>query len=120
MYECWTSWSIGQRCSIVTGCFIGSGEGGTRIGDDCLIGRTVPLSSSYRYDQLDVPFAEQGHDSKGTVIGNNVLIGSNCVIVDGANIEGNVMIEAQSLVSGNMPKNFVTQGNPAKEVFTRR
>jgi acetyltransferase-like isoleucine patch superfamily enzyme len=54
------------------------------------------------------------------VIGNNVLIGSNCVIVDGANIEDNVMIGALSLVSGHIPKNAVAQGNPAKVVFTRR
>jgi acetyltransferase-like isoleucine patch superfamily enzyme len=67
-----------------------------------------------------VPFAQQGHVSKGTVIGNNVLIGSNCVIVDGANIEDNVMIGAQSLVSGKIPKNSVAQGNPAKVIFTRR
>lgn len=112
---------IGQRCSIATGCFIGSGESGTYIGDDCLIGANCTIvSSSYRYDDLDIPFAEQGHQSKGTVIGNNVLIGSNCVIVDGAKIEDNVMIGAQSLVTGKIPRNSVAQGNPAKVLFTRR
>ena len=112
---------IGKRCSIATGCFIGSGVAGTYIGDDCLIGANCTIvSSSYRYGDLEVPFARQGHDSKGTVIGNNVLIGSNCVIVDGAVIEDNVMIGAQSLVSGKIPKNTVAQGNPAKVLFTRR
>ena len=112
---------IGARCSIATGCFVGSGEAGTYIGDDCLIGANCTIvSSSYRYDDLDLPFAQQGHQSKGTVIGNNVLIGSNCVVVDGAVIEDNVMIGAQSVVSGKIPKNSVAQGNPARVIFTRR
>lgn len=112
---------IGARCSIATGCFIGSGRAGTYIGDDCLIGANCTIvASSYRYGELETPFAQQGHDSKGTVIGNNVLIGSNCVVVDGARIEDNVMIGAQSLVTGHIPRNAVAQGNPAKVIFTRR
>ena len=112
---------IGQRCSIATGCFIGSGASGTYIGDDCLIGANCTIvSSSYKYSALDVPFAMQGHDSKGTVIGNNVLIGSNSVVVDGAHIGDNVMIGANSLISGTIPENSVVQGNPAKVIFTRR
>lgn len=112
---------IGERCSIATGCFIGSGTAGTTIGNDCLIGANCTIiANSYRFGELDVPFALQGFDSKGTVIGSNVFIGSNCVIVDGANIEDNVMIGAQSLVTGKIPKNSVAQGNPAKVIFTRR
>lgn len=112
---------IGNRCSIATGCFIGSDKAGTYIGDDCLIGANcVIVSGTYRYSEIDVPFARQGRDSKGTYIGNNVLIGSNCVIVDGAHIEDNVMVSAQSVVSGKIPKNAVVQGNPAKIVFIRR
>ena len=112
---------IGDRCSIATGCFIGSGAAGTSIGNDCLIGANCTIvGSTYRYDNLEVPFAQQGHHSKGTVIGNNVLIGSNCVIVDGASIGDNVMIGAHSLVSGKIPENSVAQGNPAKVIFTRR
>lgn len=112
---------IGARCSIAPGCFIGSGRAGTRIGDDCLIGANCTIvSSSYRQTELDVPFAQQGHESKGTHIGNNVLVGSNCVIVDGAHIGNNVVVSAQSLVSGKIPDNSVVQGNPAKVIFTRR
>ncbi len=115
------SLSIGARCSIASGCFISSGESGTVIGDDCLIGASCTIvSGSYRYDAIDVPFAQQGQNSKGTLIGNNVLIGSNTVVVDGAVIGDNVMIGANSLVSGRIPKNSVAQGNPAKVLFTRR
>lgn len=113
--------SIGANTSIGTGCFIGAGKAGTRIGDNCLIAANCTIvSSTYRYGELDVPFVKQGTDSKGTVIGNNVFIASNCVVVDGAVIEDNVMVGAGSLVIGRIPKNSVAQGNPAKVIFTRR
>lgn len=112
---------IGERCSIAPGCFIGAGAAGTSIGNDCLIGANCTIvGNTYRYDELDVPFAKQGLLSKGTVIGNNVFIGSNCVITDGSTIGDNVMIGAHSLVSGKIPENTVAQGNPAKVIFTRR
>lgn len=112
---------IGARCSIANGCFIASGKAGTYIGDDCLIGANCTIvSNTYGYTDLDVPFAQQGHESKGTVIGNNVLIGSNSTVVDGASIGKNTIIGAQSLVSGKIPENSVVQGNPAKVIFTRR
>jgi acetyltransferase-like isoleucine patch superfamily enzyme len=112
---------IGQRCAIASGTFISSGEAGTYIGDDCLIGPNCAIvSSSYRYEKLDVPLEKQGHKSLGTHIGNNVFVGSNCSILDGAVIEDNVMIGAQSLVSGRIPKNSIAQGNPVRVAFTRR
>lgn len=112
---------IGQRCAIAAGTFISSGEAGTYIGDDCLIGPNCAIvSSAYRYDELDVPLEKQGHKSQGTYIGNNVFVGSNCSILDGAIIEDNVIIAAQSLVSSKIPKNSVAQGNPARVAFTRR
>jgi acetyltransferase-like isoleucine patch superfamily enzyme len=113
--------TIGAGTAIATGCFIAAGKAGTHIGDGCLIGANCTIvSNTYRFDDLDVPFFGQGEDSKGTVIGNNVFIGSNSVIADGAVIEDNVMIGAQSLVTGKIPKNSIAQGNPAKVIFTRR
>jgi acetyltransferase-like isoleucine patch superfamily enzyme len=111
---------IGERCTIANGCFIASGAAGTHIGDDCVIGAHCTIvSNTYSYEELDVPFNMQPHNSKGAIIGNNVLISANCVIVDGAVIGDNAVIEAQSLVSGRIPKNAVAQGNPAKVIFIR-
>jgi acetyltransferase-like isoleucine patch superfamily enzyme len=112
---------IGARTSIATGCFIGAGASGTTIGDDCLIGPNCTiLSGAYRYTDLNATFSDQGRDSKGTRIGNNVLIGANSVVVDGSEIGDNVMISAQSFVSGKIPTNAVVQGNPAQVIFVRR
>ena len=112
---------IGENTCIATGCFISAGEKGTRIGRDCLIGPNCTIvSSTYRYNSLDVIFGKQGYDSKGTRIGDNVLIYAGTVIVDGARIGNGVIIAANSVVAGDIPDNSVVQGSPGKVIFTRR
>ena len=112
---------IGDRTSVATGCFITAGEMGTIIGTDCLIGPNCTIiSGTFRYGRLDIPFEEQGHDSKGTRIGDNVLIGAGTAVIDGATIGSGVIVGANSVVSGRIPDNAIVQGNPAKVVFVRR
>lgn len=112
---------IGDRTSIATGCFISAGENGTHVGSDCLIGPNCTIiSGTFRYSRLDMTFEEQGHESKGTRIGNNVLLGAGTAVVDGAQIGSGVIIGANSVVSGRIPDNAVVQGNPAKVIFVRR
>lgn len=112
---------IGDRTSIATGCFISAGEKGTHIGSDCLIGPNCTIvSGTYRYTRIDLTFEEQGHDSKGTRIGDNVLLGAGTAVVDGATIGNGVITGANSVVSGRIPDNTMVQGNPAKVVFVRR
>lgn len=112
---------IGDRVDIATGSFLSSGAGQLVLGDDCLVGpNCVILANNYNSSRLDQTFREQGHSSKGTVIGNNVSIGAGSVILDGSCIEDGVVIAANSLVSGKIVKNSIVQGNPAKVIFTRR
>ena len=55
---------------------------------------------------------------KDTVIGDNVFIGMNAIILCGCHIGNNVIIGAGSVVSGNIPDNVVITGNPAKIIRT--
>ena len=113
--------TIGDRTSIATGVFISAGEKGTHIGSDCLIGPNCTIiSGTFRYGQLDKSFEEQGHDSKGTSIGNNVMLGAGTAVLDGAEIGSGVVIGANSVETGRIPDNVVAKGNPAKVVFERR
>jgi carbonic anhydrase/acetyltransferase-like protein (isoleucine patch superfamily) len=110
----------GQRCGFGTGCFISSGAGGIKMGDHVIVGPNVSMiASNYRYVQLDVPLEDQGHTSLGIVIGRNVWIGANCVIVDGAQIGDNSIVVAGSLVNRRFPANCIIQGNPAKVILKR-
>lgn len=112
---------IGERTDISSGCFLSAAVGRLIIGDDCLIGPNCSiLSNNYNTSRMDLTFREQGHNSRGTRIGNNVLIGANTVVVDGSEIGDGVVVAANSLVSGKIPRNTVIQGNPARVIFVRR
>jgi acetyltransferase-like isoleucine patch superfamily enzyme len=112
---------MGRRCQISTGCFLGAGEGGLTLGDDVLVSPNCTiLTGTYQFDRLDVPLQEQGTVSKPTRIGHRVWIGSNSVILAGAEVGDDVIVSAGSVVSGRIPARAIVLGNPAKVIFTRR
>ncbi|MCI5226264.1 MAG: acyltransferase [Candidatus Electrothrix sp. AX2] len=49
-----------------------------------------------------------------TVIGKNVFIGANSVIMPGVKISENVIVGAGSIVTQNVPSNVIVAGNPAR------
>lgn len=57
-------------------------------------------------------------EGKDTIIGDNVFIGMNAIILSGSHIGNNVIIGAGAVVSGNVPDNVVIGGNPAKVIRT--
>ena len=112
---------MGENVSVGVGCFISADKGGIRIGDYTMVGPNSSIVGNiYRYDQLDVPFCLQEKVSKGIYIGENVWIGAGSVVIDGAHIESGVIVAANSVVTGKVPKNSIVQGNPAKVIFERR
>lgn len=56
--------------------------------------------------------------SQRPVIGNNVSLGANVVIIGGVKIGNNVTIGAGSVVVKDIPDNSVAVGNPAKIIKT--
>ena len=78
------------------------------------------LTGTYQFDQLEVPLQEQGSVSKPTRIGHRVWIGSNSVVLAGADIGDDAIVSAGSVVSGRIPPKAIVLGNPAKVIFTRR
>lgn len=51
-------------------------------------------------------------------IGNNVLIGTNCILLPNTVVGDNCIIGAGSVVRGKFPDNSVIFGNPAKVVLS--
>lgn len=89
------------------------------IGDNVQItaGVTV-LAHDYSYSMLGNVYGELPRIQRRTVIGNNVFIGMQAIILMGSSIEDNVIIGAGSVVSGHIPANSVYAGNPAKKIYT--
>lgn len=76
----------------------------------------IILGHDYSYSVLGNVYYDLPRKQKRTVIGNNVFIGMNAIILNGATVEDNVIIGAGAVVSGRCVANSVYAGNPAKRV----
>lgn len=89
------------------------------IGDDVIFTRGVSiLTHGYDWFVLRNMYHEILASSGRVKIGNNVFLGSKCIILKGITIGDNVIIGAGSVVTKNIPSNCVAVGNPAKVIMT--
>lgn len=58
-------------------------------------------------------------NGKVPIIGNNVVIGANCVVIGDVSIGDGAIIGAGSVVTKDVPQNAVVVGNPAKIIKYR-
>ncbi|MGN1317369.1 MAG: acyltransferase [Lachnospirales bacterium] len=89
------------------------------IGDNTLIGgNTKILDNDFHPVDPDLRLKNSSENmaEKPIVIGDNVFIGCNCLIMKGTKIGSNSTIGAGSVVCGNIPENCVAAGNPAKVI----
>ena len=61
-------------------------------------------------------YKRQGYNNYAPMIGNNVEIGSNSVIIGNIVIGDNVIVGAGSVVIKNVEDNCIVAGNPAKVI----
>jgi acetyltransferase-like isoleucine patch superfamily enzyme len=110
---------IGPRTSI--GAFnVILGQGGVRIGADCLLGPSVTVvSENHVYIEPDVPIREQGEVRAETVIGDDVWIGAGAVILGGARIGAGAVIAAGAVVRGEVAPREIVGGVPARRIGVR-
>jgi virginiamycin A acetyltransferase len=107
---------IGQDCAINSGCVIYSGNGLT-MGDGVAVAANctfAPVNHEFRH--RNVPIREQGFGpgKGGIVVEDDVWIGANCVILDGARLGKGCVIGAGSLVRGEIPAYSIHAGQPLK------
>jgi serine O-acetyltransferase len=75
----------------------------TKIGKNCNIAQGVTIGQQNRGKNTGIP-----------VIGDEVWIGANAVIVGGVMIGNNVLIAPNSYVNFDVPSDSVVMGNPGK------
>lgn len=87
------------------------------IGDYCKITQgVIVLSHDYSVSVAKRTYHEHIGNCENTVIGNNVFIGMNAIILMGTRIGDNCIIGAGAVVSGSFPSNSIIAGNPAKVI----
>tara|TARA_B100000768_G_C11146989_1_gene318610 strand:+ start:124 stop:624 length:501 start_codon:yes stop_codon:yes gene_type:complete len=114
--------SIGDNVHINRGCILNAG-GNIKIGDYCGIGPNVVIYSQNHNYWGDITkltdFKKNGYKIKEVIIGKNVWIGANSIILPGVNIGDNSIIAAGSVVTKNIKANLLVGGNPAYTLKVR-
>jgi virginiamycin A acetyltransferase len=113
--------NIGQDCYVNPGCVLYSGNG-IELGNNVLLAPGVQLmATNHNWDRRDVPIRLQGfRPSKGgIVIEDDVWIGANSTVLDGARIGRGAIIAACSLVSGEVPPYEIWGGVPLRKISER-
>ena len=77
------------------------------IGDNCNVATGVTIGAENRGKRKGSP-----------VIGNNVWIGTNAVIVGKITVGNNVLIAPNAFVNFDVPDNSIVIGNPAKIIYS--
>lgn len=118
----------GQRCvgevvvTIGDRCLIGRGSGivghlSIEIGDDVWTGHHVYITDqNHGYQDPDLPISRQVQPEEPVRIGSGSWLGHGCVILPGAQIGRNVVIGANSVVTGEIPDHCVAVGAPARVI----
>lgn len=113
---------IGFDTYINSGTVIYSGHG-VKIGNSVLIAANCTLAPvNHQFQSRDEYISKQGflESRGGIIISDDVWIGCNSVILDGARINKGVVISAGSLVTKEMPEYSICKGVPAKVIGYRK
>lgn len=100
---------IGNHCWFNNGCSVYSRRE-ISFGDNVLIGENVHFYDHNHVFNLEGNLiGESGFQIQPIHIGNNVWIGTNCVILAGTTIGDGSVIGAGCVVSGNIPPHSVVK-----------
>jgi len=118
---------IGKNTRILTSIKnFGSEPYLVKIGDDCIITSGVKfithdasIAVALKYNKIPREINGKKKELMGKiVVGDNVRIGVNTIVLTNVTIGSNVIVGASSVVSRTLLPNSVYAGNPAKYICT--
>jgi acetyltransferase-like isoleucine patch superfamily enzyme len=128
---------LGQHSVIESYCCINNAMGDvtigsyTRIGLHCTIIGPVHIGShvnlaqgitvtalNHNFQDTSLRIDQQGVSTKPTIIGDDVWIGANAVVLPGVTVGNHAVIAAGAVVTHDVPANTVVGGIPAKVLKT--
>ena len=96
---------IGSNANIGTNCLIHS-ERDVRVGENTLIASYCYIvgGGTHDFEKLDVPIIQQGSDSKGIFLEDNLWLGAGVKVLDGVKIGRDSIIGAGAVVTKDIPE----------------
>jgi len=113
---------IGENSYINSGTVIYSGHGVT-LGKNVLVAANCTIAAvNHEYMDKNRTILEQRHKPSkgGIIIEDDVWIGVNAVVLDGAVIRKGCVIGALSLVNGELEEYGIYVGNPLRKIGERK
>lgn len=113
---------IGANCVINSGTVLYTGNGIT-IGDNVAVAANCTFAPvNHEFQNKEVLIREQGFKASkdGIIIEDDVWIGANCVLLDGAKLRKGCVIAAGSIVRGEIQPYSVNAGNPLSVISWRQ
>jgi acetyltransferase-like isoleucine patch superfamily enzyme len=134
--------TVGDRFVAEHGCTLAPRGGTITLGEDCFLGDGVILqsyvgtsirignhvmiakgcgvyASNHGHASLALPMKAQGETGKGIVIGDDVWIGANAVVLDGTRIGKGAILGAGAVVTRDVPPFTMVGGVPAVQIALR-
>jgi virginiamycin A acetyltransferase len=112
---------IGDDCRINSGCVLYCGHGIT-FGNEVLVAAgCIFVPANHAVADVSRSIRVQGHlpSKGGVVIEDDVWIGANCVFLDGAIVGKGSVINAGSVVSGEIAAFSIAGGSPCRVIRLR-
>lgn len=111
---------MGENCEIFNDVSFGSEPYLVQLGNQ------VKITAGVRFVTHDggmwvirnMGWNENADKMDKIIVGDNVFIGINAIIMPGVTIGSNVVIGGGSVVSKNVPDNTIVAGVPAREICT--
>lgn len=134
---------VGDNFLCLRHCTIAAGSGGTvKIGDDVSLNSNVCIdasdgglivigngsgiahnsvlrSSSHHYSDPNIRWTLQGHKPGKIVVGEDVWVAANVILLPGTVLERGCVVASGSVVGGTFSAFSVVAGNPARIVGRR-
>ena len=90
------------------------------IGDHCLFGEDVKIyDNNHVFKYAGIPVPEQGFKAEKLTIGNNVWIGTGCILLKGTKIVDNCMIAARRVINSDIPPDTMILPDDSAEPLHR-
>lgn len=120
-FRCGENIYLGKNTHISQYCCLWAGENSKIVlGDNLLVGPGVKIFSINHGVKSGIPMNTQAVTEKDVIVGNDVWLGANSVVVAGVTIGDGAIVAAGSIVTKNVPAHAIVGGNPARIIKERK